>query len=134
MAITAFGTPHAAGALWYGDGYKNLLTVLAQSPNVARVWLYIGFAFLAANLGIFLYLTVWLGAVCGVKEEWEVSSPWSIPAATGTGLSAGLMLTIALWPVWSFATPVVLLVLFMGMVMSQHFVPSFGKRKTEKVD
>lgn len=117
--------------LYYGDGNRNFFSMLLKNTRLNRFYLNITYVLLGLNTSIFLFLNVWLNWIKGNTLEWEVAAPWSIPAATLTGLATAVTIMVALWPVYSWLTPVVQFTLFMGMLLSGHFYPSFlfGGRK-----
>ncbi|KDO18368.1 hypothetical protein SPRG_06819 [Saprolegnia parasitica CBS 223.65] len=47
-----------------------------------------------------------------------------IPTATIVGLVGALGLILGLWPVWGLFTPGILFVLFLGTLMTAHFLPA----------
>jgi hypothetical protein len=55
-----------------------------------RFYLNITYVLLGLNTSIFLFLNVWLNWIKGNTLEWEVAAPWSIPAATLTGLATAV--------------------------------------------
>jgi hypothetical protein len=72
-----------------------------------------------------LYLTVYLPRVKGLTDSsaWEVYCPRVIPFMTATGITAGLLLIRATWPVWGFLAPLILGVQAMGCLFALHFLP-----------
>jgi hypothetical protein len=49
-----------------------------------------------------------LNTLKGNTGEWEDVAPLAAPVGTFAGLLAGFSFMVALWPVWSFLTPVLL--------------------------
>ncbi len=88
-----------------------------------RVCLNLTLVCFAANFGIMLYLTLWLPCVLKVTAPWEVYCPNMIPAATALGVGAVVFSVIAFWPIWGLLTPLLVLVLLMGLLFSTHFIP-----------
>ena len=115
--------------LWYGDGKRDFFSVLVRDGRIARGWLAASLASFALNLCIYLYLAVWLGLVKGSTEDWNVSSPYAIPAGTLLGIFSFFTFSIAAWPVWYVLAPVIAFVLLLGFVSAFHFVPSFGNKE-----
>jgi hypothetical protein len=72
-----------------------------------------------------LYLTVYLPKIKGLTDSsaWEVYCPRVIPCMTVTGITSGLLLMRAVWPVWGFLAPLILGVEAMGCLFALHFVP-----------
>lgn len=116
----------AAVLLWYGDKKQNFFSMLLHNVNLNRKYLYTAYALLAYNTCIFLYLAVWVTHV-RKREDWEVYVPWAIPMATAVGLLMCLMFMFALWPIYGLLTPVAEFILFMGMLLSAHFLPGAKK-------
>lgn len=75
------------------------------------------------NVGIFLYLTVWLPLVLKITAPWDVYCPNMIPMSTGLGVAFSLLFIIAFWPVWGILTPLYVAILLIGLIFSAHFVP-----------
>ncbi len=78
---------------------------------------------MCANLGICLYLTLWLPVVKKIHVPWDVYCPNMIPAATALSLLCMLFFMACLWPVWGILTPLYVLVYVLGLVFSTHFIP-----------
>ncbi|UPQ98807.1 hypothetical protein HOP50_03g21130 [Chloropicon primus] len=108
----------SAFILWYGDGKRNFVAVVATDERIARNWLAACGVSFALNTCIYLYLTIWLGAVKGSKEDWNISSPYAIPAGTVLGIFTFFSFTIAVWPVWFLLSPLVAFALLLGFVGS----------------
>eukprot|EP00238_Polyblepharides_amylifera_P013440 CAMPEP_0196586424 /NCGR_PEP_ID=MMETSP1081-20130531/54229_1 /TAXON_ID=36882 /ORGANISM="Pyramimonas amylifera, Strain CCMP720" /LENGTH=188 /DNA_ID=CAMNT_0041908297 /DNA_START=246 /DNA_END=812 /DNA_ORIENTATION=+ len=115
----------ALAILCYGDGNRNFFTMLLHNVRLERSYLHVGYALLGVNTCIFCYLALYL-TVAKKQDNWEVVAPWAIPTATIIGLIMCLMFMLALWPVYGWFTPLVQFTLFMGMLLSNHFIPSFG--------
>eukprot|EP00611_Tribonema_gayanum_P015252 TRINITY_DN27083_c0_g1_i1.p1 TRINITY_DN27083_c0_g1~~TRINITY_DN27083_c0_g1_i1.p1 ORF type:complete len:160 (-),score=43.35 TRINITY_DN27083_c0_g1_i1:82-561(-) len=109
-----------AGVVVY---YTDFVRVLLQDDRVKRPWFNLATACFAVNCVIMGYLTLWLPLVQRVSTPWNIYCPRAIPAATAVGVICGVSLNLALWSVWGFLTPLILLVVFMGCLFFLHFVP-----------
>ncbi|DBA89050.1 hypothetical protein WJX79_001519 [Trebouxia sp. C0005] len=101
----------ASAVLVYGNGRHDLITVILHHPSVWRKGYYLGLAGLGVNMLVFLYLAIW-GPLFSSSQE-PVSkitsnSPVAIHIGTAAGLSATIGFLTALWPVWSWLTPLIL--------------------------
>lgn len=90
--------------------YTDFWIILLTDPRIGSFF-YLGLAFHLASLSVFIYL--W---GCLSNTDWAESAPWAIPFAAATGVGAGLFYTIGLWPIWSFFTPVMLYIYFLGVI------------------
>ncbi|CAM9671259.1 unnamed protein product [Chrysoparadoxa australica] len=108
------------GAVMYRTDFFN---VLLHDDRVDRYWFNIATATFTINCVIMFYLSVWLPGVQRVKVPWSIYCPRMIPAATVIGIICGVTLTLALWSVWGFLTPLVLASVFLGFLFCLHFVP-----------
>lgn len=79
--------------------------------------------FIVANIGIFLYLTVWLPLVLKVTAPWDIYCPNMIPISTGLVVSSMILLMITFWPVWGLLAPLYITVMVIGLVFTAHFIP-----------
>jgi hypothetical protein len=73
-------------------------------------------ASIAGFLGVYLYLQVYL-PFKGFKvnyKKWEQEIPRSIQTATFCGVVASVCFNTLLWPVYSFLTPLIGFIFFMG--------------------
>ena len=75
------------------------------------------------NIGIFLYLAVWLPYVMKITAPWDVYCPNMIPTATGLGVTSLILAMIAFWPVWGMLSPLFIVILAIGLLFSAHFIP-----------
>ncbi|OQS04007.1 transmembrane protein [Thraustotheca clavata] len=117
-------------ALWIGSAVAlayclDVLNVAFHDPRVHRLYFNIGLVCFGMNCCITLYLAVWLPYVKKIDLEWSVYCPRMIPTATIIGILCALGFILGLWPVWGFFTPGILFVLFLGSLMTAHFLPAF---------
>eukprot|EP00936_MAST-01D_sp_MAST-1D-sp1_P002296 g2296.t1 len=104
--------------------YTDFFRVLLEDPRIDRFYFNIAVVAFGINTCITLYLAVWLPYVAKIHLEWAVYCPRMIPTATVVGLICTLCLILGLWPVWGFLTPAILAVVFIGSLMSAHFLPA----------
>mmetsp|Transcript_36008 Transcript_36008/g.101967 ORF Transcript_36008/g.101967 Transcript_36008/m.101967 type:complete len:192 (-) Transcript_36008:90-665(-) len=121
----------ALSTAYFGNGEEDMIHVVIHDSRIKRPWLYFGLAMMSINLGIFLYLSVWLNCIRGVTEEWEDAAPLAVPVGTCAAVASGFSFIVALWPVWTYLTPAMLFVLLMGFIMSGHFWPSLGSKASK---
>jgi hypothetical protein len=76
-----------------------------------------------ANIGIFVYLTVWLPYILKITAPWDIYCPNMIPLATGLGVACAFFCMVAMWPVWGILTPLYTAILVIGFIFSAHFIP-----------
>ncbi|KAL0053788.1 hypothetical protein WJX82_010785 [Trebouxia sp. C0006] len=125
----------ASAVLVYGNGRHDLITVVLHHPSVWRKGYYLGIAGLCVNMLVFLHLAIWGPLLSSPKEPVSNithKSPIAIHIGTAAGLSASIGFLTALWPVWSWLTPLILFVLFMGFIMGVQLLPSSQSRESVK--
>ena len=76
-----------------------------------------------ANMGIVLYLTLWLPLVLKVTVPWDIYCPHLIPISTVLGLLVVFLLVVAFYPIYGMLTPLIMGILLMGFLFSTHFIP-----------
>lgn len=105
--------------------FTDFLPSIRENEDINRIWLNLGFIFLAANILIGLYLIIvcsWIKKI----QDWEEHAPTAIPLATAFFMMGALCMNVALWPVYGFLTPVFLFTVFMGFIVSVSMIPSFN--------
>lgn len=110
-----------SGAVAYYSGIAGV--TLGGDERVNRVCLDIAVACLAANFVIMLYLTIWLPVVQRVTLPWEIYCPRLIPTSSVLSVASALLLVVAFWSVYGLLTPLIILVLAMGLLFTTHFIP-----------
>ncbi|XP_065591856.1 transmembrane protein 128 [Cyrtonyx montezumae] len=109
---SAFWILASIAVTYYFDFFKSVKeTIQADSW-----WFASGSCLLAACLSVAFYCIIYLEWYHGI-EDYDVQYPVLIPVTTVTFIAAAVCFNVALWPVWSFITPVVLFIQFMGVVM-----------------
>jgi hypothetical protein len=112
---------------------------------LCSIFVDVGLISIGIVLTIMLYLTVYLPRIARITVDWDVYDPRMIPAATAAGVASIVWYVhelsasgipssarkpvyccsflIGLWPVYGLLTPAILAILFMGSIMSLHFIP-----------
>lgn len=91
--------------------------------NSHRISLHAGVICFAANMGVVLYLTIWLPLIMKITVPWEIYCPHLIPISTTLGLLSVMLFMIAFWPVFGMLSPLIITILLMGFLFSTHFIP-----------
>ena len=75
------------------------------------------------NIIIIIYLTLYLPLIEKNTIPWEVYCPNMIPTSTVIGIISFILFMIAVWPVYGMLTPLIVLIILLGLVFSTHFIP-----------
>uniref|UniRef100_UPI0035902C48 transmembrane protein 128 isoform X1 n=1 Tax=Myxine glutinosa TaxID=7769 RepID=UPI0035902C48 len=108
----AFWVCAASAVTFYTDFFMVLFTDL----RVDSWWLKFGISLLCLSLSIACYCIVYLEWFRKLPD-YDNYNPYLVPISTASFIAGGFCLMVALWPVWSVATPVILLTQFLGLVM-----------------
>ncbi|XP_030306118.1 transmembrane protein 128 isoform X1 [Calypte anna] len=109
---SAFWILSSIAVTYYFDFFKTVKeTIQADSW-----WFASGSCLFAACLSVAFYCILYLEWYCGI-EDYDAQYPALIPITTATFIAAAICFNVALWPVWSFMTPLLLFIQFMGVVM-----------------
>lgn len=96
--------------------YTDFFNILLHNDIINRWWLNVGVTLLALCLTLALFCILYLDWFRGVSH-YEQEYP-ALPAVTTAAfIAASCSLNMALWPLWSILTPLVLFTQFMGVVM-----------------
>eukprot|EP00249_Psilotum_nudum_P004007 c17529_g1_i1 orf=313-927(-) len=112
----------AAFIIYYGDFRSNFFALLANDPRIRRTPFNIALACIFVDIGIILYLAIRLRLMSRMEGRLNTVAPGAIPAAAVVGLAAFILLSIALWPIWSLLTLPMLFTLFMTFVVIAPYV------------
>ncbi|XP_028657656.1 transmembrane protein 128 [Erpetoichthys calabaricus] len=96
--------------------YIDFFFIIKEDLDIKRWWFNIGSLLLAVSLVLAFYCIAYLDWFCGIRD-YDKEYPALAPVTTATFIAASISFNIALWPVWSFFTPVILFTQFMGVVM-----------------
>lgn len=80
-----------------------------------------------------MYVNIWVRRFQGGSDDPELAVPWAIPLATSACIVCGISLVVAFWGVWQWATPLIVVVHLIALIMSSTFIPSIGStgKKTD---
>uniref|UniRef100_A0A3B3RJE9 Transmembrane protein 128 n=1 Tax=Paramormyrops kingsleyae TaxID=1676925 RepID=A0A3B3RJE9_9TELE len=96
--------------------YTDFFSVLMKDENIKSWWFSVGVALLGVSLAMALFSIVYLDWFRGVRQ-YDVQYPAIAPVTTAAFIASSCSFNIALWPVWSICTPIILFTQFMGIVM-----------------
>lgn len=96
--------------------YTDFLRVTMQNDDVKSWWFNVGLILLGICLFLATFCIVYLEWFKGIRH-YDQEYPAIPPITTAAFIAASCSFNIALWPVWSFFTPVILFTQFMGVVM-----------------
>ncbi|MES1913948.1 MAG: hypothetical protein MHM6MM_006091 [Cercozoa sp. M6MM] len=105
---------------------SKLFQVVSNGDERLRwPFLVCGMASTLTVIGIFTYLTVWLPMVKKqYRRDFNEFKPKHIQVATALMVAQFFLYCIALWPVYGFASPVLVGVTGMGALFSLNLLPS----------
>ncbi|CAL8336461.1 unnamed protein product [Merluccius merluccius] len=96
--------------------YVDFLSVLMHDEHIKSWWFNVGLMLLGICLSLAAFCIVYLEWFKGI-QHYDQEYPAVPPITTAAFIAASCSLNIALWPVWSFFTPLILFTQFMGVVM-----------------
>uniref|UniRef100_A0A4W5NUX7 Transmembrane protein 128 n=1 Tax=Hucho hucho TaxID=62062 RepID=A0A4W5NUX7_9TELE len=96
--------------------YFDFLHVITENGFIRSWWFNVGVILLGICLTLAMFCIVYLEWFKGI-QHYDHEYPAIPPITTAAFLAASCSFNIALWPVWSFLTPVLLFTQFMGVVM-----------------
>ncbi|NP_001134319.1 transmembrane protein 128 isoform X1 [Salmo salar] len=96
--------------------YFDFLRVITENGDIRSWWFNVGVILLGICLALAMFCIVYLEWFKGI-QHYDHEYPAIPPITTAAFLAASCSFNIALWPVWSFLTPVLLFTQFMGVVM-----------------
>ncbi|XP_015253904.1 transmembrane protein 128 [Cyprinodon tularosa] len=97
--------------------YTDFLRVIMENEDVKSWWFNVGVILLGICLSLATFCIVYLEWFKGI-QHYDQEYPAIPPITTAAFIAASCSFNIALWPVWSFFTPLILFTQFMGVVMS----------------
>ncbi|KAF5827708.1 hypothetical protein DUNSADRAFT_188 [Dunaliella salina] len=100
--LAAFWSLLAGLVILYGNGKNDLVTLVLYSNDLNR-----------------------LDAINNVEDPLN-ASPWCIPTGAVTIVVAEISYMLGLWPMFGFLSPLIVIVVSYGFIMSFHFVPTLG--------
>ncbi|KAL6111824.1 tmem128 [Pungitius sinensis] len=102
----------SVGVTYYVDFFHNII----ESDDIKSWWFNVGLALLGICLSLAMFCIVYLEWFKGIRH-YDQEYPAIPPITTAAFIAASCSLNMALWPVWSFFTPLILFTQFMGVVM-----------------
>jgi len=111
----------AAAATYFSD----IINVCISSKKVNRFWFNAGVVCLTIAAVLVCYMAIWVPRVLKIQYEPQVYSPRLLPVTGAFSILCGLFFIVGLWPVYGFLTPAILFVIWVGGLMSSHFIPVF---------
>ncbi|XP_060757247.1 transmembrane protein 128 isoform X2 [Neoarius graeffei] len=96
--------------------YIDFFRVILESEDIKSWWFNVGLVLLGVCLSLATFCIVYLEWFKGI-QHYDQEYPAIPPITTAAFIAASFSFNIALWPVWSFFTPVILFTQFMGVVM-----------------
>ena len=115
----------AACMLFYGNGEKDAVDVVRTDPRILTTFTSFAACCACINIMCFVYVHLYLGKVKGVADP-ENSAQHLVAVGAATMVAGGVSLAVGIWPVWGVLSPLMVFVLFMGLLMTLQFVPTFG--------
>ncbi|XP_028600151.2 transmembrane protein 128 [Podarcis muralis] len=109
---SAFWILASIATTYYIEFFKVVKEIIQQESW----WFILGICLLIISLSVAFYCIIYLEWYHGI-EDYDATYPALIPITTASFIAAAVCFNISLWPIWSFLTPVVLFVQFMGIVM-----------------
>uniref|UniRef100_A0AAQ4RNQ3 Transmembrane protein 128 n=1 Tax=Gasterosteus aculeatus aculeatus TaxID=481459 RepID=A0AAQ4RNQ3_GASAC len=102
----------SVGVTYYVDFFHNII----ENEDIKSWWFNVGLALLGICLSLAMFCIVYLEWFKGIRH-YDQEYPAIPPITTAAFIAASCSLNMALWPVWSFLTPLILFTQFMGVVM-----------------
>ncbi|XP_062991710.1 transmembrane protein 128 [Elgaria multicarinata webbii] len=109
---SAFWILASIATTYYVEFFKTINELIQKESG----WFVLGCCLLAVSLSVAFYCIIYLEWYHGI-EDYDACYPALIPATTASFIAAAVCFNISLWPIWSFLTPLVLFIQFMGIVM-----------------
>lgn len=97
---------------YYVDFVRNIM----ENEDIKSWWFNVGLILLGLCLSLAMFCIVYLEWFKGI-QHYDQEYPAIPPITTAAFIAASCSLNMALWPVWSFFTPLILFTQFMGVVM-----------------
>ncbi|XP_030586297.1 transmembrane protein 128 [Archocentrus centrarchus] len=96
--------------------YVDFLQHIMENDDIKSWWFSVGLILLGICLCLATFCIVYLEWYKGI-QHYDREYPAIPPVTTAAFIAASCSFNIALWPVWSFFTPLILFTQFMGVVM-----------------
>eukprot|EP00002_Diphylleia_rotans_P025353 TRINITY_DN5005_c0_g2_i1.p2 TRINITY_DN5005_c0_g2~~TRINITY_DN5005_c0_g2_i1.p2 ORF type:complete len:168 (+),score=45.76 TRINITY_DN5005_c0_g2_i1:62-565(+) len=102
--------------------YTNFYYEVTHNQKIRKAPLNFAFLFSAIGIGLCSYMIIYLGYI-KKSMDWEKEKPREILFATVSFLAAFVCFMISFWPVWHIWTPIILLILMMGLFIVVIHIP-----------
>ncbi|XP_041811348.1 transmembrane protein 128 isoform X2 [Chelmon rostratus] len=112
MQTTTSGDEDEKGVTYYVDFLRNIM----ENDDIKSWWFNVGLVLLGICLSLAMFCIVYLEWFKGI-QNYDHVYPAIPPITTAAFIAASCSFNLALWPVWSFFTPLILFTQFMGVVM-----------------
>ncbi|XP_026205227.1 transmembrane protein 128 [Anabas testudineus] len=96
--------------------YVDFIHNIMENDDVKSWWFNVGLVLLGICLSLAMFCIVYLEWFKGI-QHYDQEYPAIPPITTAAFIAASCSFNIALWPVWSIFTPLILFTQFMGVVM-----------------
>lgn len=96
--------------------YVDFLHNIMENEDIKSWWFNVGLVLLGICLSLAMFCIIYLEWFKGI-QHYDQEYPAIPPITTAAFIGASCSFNIALWPVWSFCTPLILFTQFMGVVM-----------------
>ena len=103
--------------------YKtNFARQLWENENISELFMNLTLVCLGINMSIMMYVTL-IMPLRGLEPDID-KVPNLIPVLSLSGVLMPVFLTLAVWPIWGFLTPIYIFILCMGYLFSMTFLPN----------
>ncbi|XP_013886422.1 transmembrane protein 128 [Austrofundulus limnaeus] len=96
--------------------YADFFHVIMENDEIKSWWFNVGLILLGISISLAMFCIVYLEWFKGI-QHYDQEYPAIPPITTAAFIAASCSFNIALWPVWSFFTPLILFTQFMGVIM-----------------
>lgn len=102
--------------------YKtNFFRQLWENEEISSMFLNLGLVCIGLNCTILSYVTV-VRPLKGLSDDLE-ECPNLVPVMAAAGVLTPILMTVAIWPVWGFLSPIYIFILSFGYIFALTFLP-----------
>lgn len=121
-------TEKVHSAFWVGLSiiilyYTNIINQAFHDERVQGIALTLAIICFTINICLVIYSTIWLPLVVKIRVPTEIYAPKIIPLSAALGVSTIILFMYAFWPIYGFLTPLLIMILTLGLLFSTHFIP-----------
>ena len=103
--------------------YKtNFFRQLWENEEISSMFMNLTLLCLGLNCAIMAKITI-INPLMGKGDDIEKENPGLIPVLTIAGIFLPIFLTLAIWPIWGFLSPIYVFILFFGYIFALTFLP-----------